>query len=368
VSSTCDGNRRKGRARLAVVVSGWPRVSETFAINELLALHRAGLLAAVFATKSGDRSLCQPGVAELDRLVETLPDGTVAEQGAIVARRLAGPLVTGVHGYFAHRPAAVAEVAAAQLEVPFGFSAHALDVRKVAPVELARRAAAAVVVVACNADVAITLRAAGTVPRLVGHGVDVERFTPTAPTMAPGLRLLAVGRLVEKKGFDVLVDAATRIDPAVSLTIVGDGPERERLRASIDRHQLGERVALAGRITHEELPAHYAAADVVVVPSRVDRNDDRDGLPNVVLEAMAAGRPVIASDVAAIRTAVRDGQTGLLVRPDDPGALAAAIHVLHHDPTRRHSFGRQARTDAVAHHRLGRCAEHLIATLERAYG
>jgi glycosyltransferase involved in cell wall biosynthesis len=367
VSSTCDGNRH-GRARLAVVVSGWPRVSETFAINELLAMHRAGLLAAVFATKSGDRSLCQPGVAELDRLVEVLPDGTVTEQGEIVAGRLAGTPVTGVHGYFAHRPAAVAQVAAAHLEVPFGFSAHALDVRKIAPIELARRAAAAVVVVACNSDVAITLRAAGAMPRLVGHGVDVERFRPTAPTVTPGLRLLAVGRLVEKKGFDVLVDAAARIDPTVSLTIVGDGPEREHLRASIDRHRLGERVVLAGRITHDELPAHYAAADVVVVPSRVDRSDDRDGLPNVVLEAMAAGRPVIASHVAAIRTAVRDGQTGLLVPPDDPGALAEAIHVLHQDPPRRHGFGRRARTDAVAHHRLGRCAERLIATLERAYG
>src|SRR5215213_6011652 len=98
--------------RLAVVVSGWPRVSETFAVNELLALQRAGMLTAVFATKAGDPTLRQPGCGELAPLVEVLPPGDARAQGAIVARRLAGQGVAAVHGYFAHQPAAVAAEAA----------------------------------------------------------------------------------------------------------------------------------------------------------------------------------------------------------------------------------------------------------------
>ncbi len=297
-----------------------------------------------------------------------LPDGTADEQAAIVAKRLATTPVAGVHGYFAHQPAAVAEIAAARLGVPFGFSAHALDVRKVTLSELVRRAAAARVVVACNADVAATLHDAGAMPRLVGHGVDAERFAPDELGHGDGLRLLAVGRLVAKKGFDVLVDTMTRVDPTVTLTIVGDGPEREELLDAIAARGLADRITIAGRITHDGLPAVYAAADVVVVPSRVDRSDDRDGLPNVVLEAMSSGRPVIASDVAAIGTAVRDGRTGLLVPSEDPVALAHAIAALQRDPVRRRRLGDAAREHVLTHHELTSCGRHLVATLEQAYG
>jgi glycosyltransferase involved in cell wall biosynthesis len=363
-----DGAGGRRPAQIALVLSGWPRVSETFAINELLALQRAGMLAAAFAIKPGDRTLCQPDVAALDEHVEVLPDSTADEQAAIVAERLATTPVAGVHGYFAHQPAAVAEIAANRLGVPFGFSAHALDVRKVTRGELARRAAAAAVVVACNADVAAALRNAGAMPRLVGHGVDAERFAPNELHHGDGLRLLAVGRLVAKKGFDVLVDTMTRVDPTVTLTIVGDGPEREELLAAIAARGLTDHITIAGRITHDALPAVYAAADAVVVPSRVDRSDDRDGLPNVLLEAMSSGRPVIASDVAAIGTAVRDGHTGLLVPSDDPVALAHAIDALRRDPVRRRRLGDAAREHVLTHHELASCSRHLVATLEQAYG
>ncbi|HEX9992050.1 MAG TPA: glycosyltransferase, partial [Acidimicrobiales bacterium] len=272
--------------RLGVVVSGWPRVSETFALNELLALRRAGMLAAVFATKPGDPSLRQPGWDEIDPLVEVLPGGDVDAQAAVVAERLAGAGVAGVHGYFAHQPAAVAAAAAARLGVPYGFSAHALDVRKVPPAELAERAAGAAVVVSCNRETAASIEAAGTTPRLVAHGVDLDRFSPAPPPGGPVTSLLAVGRLVEKKGFDVLVEALALVDRPCRLRLVGDGPERPRLEAAVARLGLGDRVDLLGRRTHADLPALYAAADVVVVPSVVDANADRDGLPNVVLEAM----------------------------------------------------------------------------------
>lgn len=354
--------------RLGVVLSGWPRVSETFALNELLALRRAGMLAAVFATKPGDGSLCQPGWDEIDPLVEVLPDGDAEAQGAVVAGRLAGAGVTAVHGYFAHQPAAVAAAAAARLGVPYGFSAHALDVRKVPAGVLAERAAGAAVVVSCNADAAAAIEAAGTTPRLVRHGVDLDRFRPVPPPAGAVTELLAVGRLVEKKGFDVLVAALALVDRPFRLRLVGDGPERPAVEAAVARLGLGDRVALLGRRTHDELPALYAAADVVVVPSVVDANRDRDGLPNVVLEAMASGRPVVASDVAAVGTAVRPGLTGLLVPPRRPDALAAALVRLLDDPEERGRLGAAARAEAEARFDLLDCSRELRRTFERFYG
>jgi glycosyltransferase involved in cell wall biosynthesis len=351
------------RPQVAVVLSGWPRVSETFALHELEALRRAGMLAAAFATKPGDRSLCQPGVGDLH--VDVLPAGPVERQAAALAAGLRARRVDAVHGYFAHRPADVAARAASTLGVPYGFSAHALDARKAA--DLAGRAAAAAVVVACNEDVATTLRAAGARPRLVGHGVDTRRFRPSAG--APdGTSLIAVGRLVEKKGFDVLLRALARTTAPLCLDVVGDGPERDRLAGLVAQLGLGGRVRLRGRLTHADLPAAYAAAGVVVVPSRLDRAGDRDGLPNVVLEAMASGRPVIATDVAAVATAVRDGDTGLLVPPDDPDRLAAALDRLAADGGLRRRLGRNGREAAVAGHELRSCGERLVGVLERAYG
>jgi glycosyltransferase involved in cell wall biosynthesis len=179
--------------------------------------------------------------------------------------------------------------------------------------------------------------------------------------------LLAVGRMVEKKGFTVLLDAMTRL-PRVRLKIVGDGVLRADLRAQIDRLDLGDRVQLLGRQTHATLPRLYQQADVVVVPSVVDRAGDRDGLPNVVLEAMASQRPVIASDVAAISTAVHHGVTGMLVKPGDPVGLADAIAALARDSAQRAAMGAAGRRVAEVEFALDRCAARFCRTLERAYG
>ena len=353
--------------RIAVVVSGWPRVSETFALNELRALQRAGMLAGVFATKPGDLALVQPGVEELDPPAVVLSDGDAAAQGAELAGMLRGTGVTAVHGYFAHRPAEVAEAAAHLLGVPFGFSAHALDVRKVPGPELAARVAGAAVVVACNHDVAQSLEDAGSAPRLLPHGVDLELFHPADPPAGEELSVLAVGRFVEKKGFVDLIRAMSLAQRPMRLRLVGDGPLRADLEAAAVAWGVSGRVEFAGRCTHESLAAHYADADVVAVPSVVDRAGDRDGLPNVVLEAMACGRPVVASDVAAIASAVTDRVTGVLVPPADPVALAWALDELHDDPAARRRMGDAARREAVERFDLGRCADALCRTLERTY-
>jgi len=118
---------RASTTRIAVVVSGWPRLSESFALNELLALKQAGMLAGVFATKRGDIDGRHPAVAALDPYVTYLSDDASDTQQADELVAALGETVDGVHGYFAHQPAAVARLAAERLGVPFGFSAHAKD-------------------------------------------------------------------------------------------------------------------------------------------------------------------------------------------------------------------------------------------------
>lgn len=353
--------------RVAVVVSGWPRVSETFALNELRALQRAGMLAGVFATKPGDDRLVQPGVADIDPPAVVLDDGDVDAQAAQLASMLEGAGVSAVHGYFAHRPAEVAAAAARLLGVPYSFSAHALDVRKVPADALAARASQAAVVVACNHDVARSLEDAGSRPRLLPHGVDLSRFHPQAPPSGGELLVLAVGRFVEKKGFVHAIRALALTGRPVRLRLVGDGPLREALEEAAMTAGVTDRVTFAGRRTHGSLAAEYAAADVVVVPSVVDRDGDRDGLPNVVLEAMASGRPVVASDVAAIASAVAHGATGVLVPPGDPAAIAWALDELHDDAAARHGMGAAARAVAEERYDLDACAGALCRTLERTY-
>ena len=229
-----------------------------------------------------------------------LGDGTVASQAAEVAATLAEAGVSAVHGYFAHRPAEVAAVAARLLGVPYGFSVHALDARKVTAEELRARAAGASVVLACNDDVATTVSAVGARPRLVRHGVDLAAFPATPPSSSVPVVVLAVGRFVEKKGFDTLLAAVAKVERNLLLRLVGQGPLEGDLVAQARRLGLDERVSIEPPRTHDSLPDCYAAADLVVVPSIVDSAGDRDGLPNVVLEAMASGRPVVASDVGAI--------------------------------------------------------------------
>jgi glycosyltransferase involved in cell wall biosynthesis len=352
------------RTRLAVVMSGFPRTSETFALGELVALHRAGMLVRVYATKPGDGAAPQPGVDEILPLVRLLPDGDAAEQAAALVADLADTRVDGVHGYFAHRPAEVAAHAASGLGVGYSFSVHALDARKVPAAELADRARAATGVVVCNTDVAQHVDVPGARVRLLSHGVDLERFRPDRPAAGDGrLRVLAVGRLVEKKGFSTLLDAVAELHRPCVLRIVGTGAEHGRLSDRIERLGLTGTVQLAGRRSHEELPGDYAWADVVAVPSVVDSTGDRDGLPNVALEAMACARPLVVSDVAALGAAVSAAGSGLVVPPADPAALAAALTTLA-APETRERLGAAGRRYVEQHLDLATCTRRLVEHLD----
>jgi len=201
----------------------------------------------------------------------------------------------------------------------------------------------------------------------LNHGVDTIRFAPR-PFPDDPFTVLAVGRLVEKKGFDVLLAALARLEVPARLRLIGEGPMRPQLTAMI--HDLGLRaqVELRGPDTHDGLPEEFAAAHVLAVPSVIDRTGDRDGLPNVVLEAMACGRPVVGTDVGAIPAAVIDGETGYVVPERDPDALANRLQKLALDRPLVLGMGEAARASIVERYELGRCTERLIARFRDVYG
>ena len=175
-----------------------------------------------------------------------------------------------------------------------------------------------------------------------GAAVEPRRLPPRE--RSPGeLRLLFVGRLVERKGVQVLLDALSRLggagSPAPRLEVVGDGPERARLEALAGELGVRDRVTFHGFVSDAELRARLEATDSLVLPAVTDRKGDVEGLGVVLLEAMGAGRPVIASAAGGITDIVEDRVTGLLVPPGDAAALAAAISTYRDDPALARRLG-----------------------------
>jgi glycosyltransferase involved in cell wall biosynthesis len=161
--------------------------------------------------------------------------------------------------------------------------------------------------------------------------------------------VLAAGRLVAKKGFGVLVAAAGDIlarHPRTVVVVAGDGTLRTALREQADSAGLTANVRFVGAIPWTEMPNALAASDIVAVPSVRDADGNVDGLPTVLLEAMGAGRAVVASDIAGIPLAIEDGVTGVLTRPSDARVLAVACSALLDDGERRHRLGRTAQERA----------------------
>ncbi|PGH59153.1 glycosyl transferase [Azospirillum palustre] len=188
---------------------------------------------------------------------------------------------------------------------------------------------------------------------IIPNGVDATRFSPAdagpadAGNAGDRLSLLFVGRVVRQKGLDVLFEALASLPDGmrsrIGLTIVGDGPARPELEAQAARLALSERIVFRGWLGRDELPAAYRAADAFVFPSR------DEGMPNVVLEAMAAGLPVVATRIAGNRDLVVEEETGLMLDADDTPALAAALARLAEDPALRRRLGEGGRRRVVEH-------------------
>jgi glycosyltransferase involved in cell wall biosynthesis len=270
------------------------------------------------------------------------------------------PDVRHLHAHYAHGSATVAWLAATITGLPFSFTAHAKDVysEELNPAGLLRRKLlAARFAVTCTGANAAHLRAVAPEAdvHVVYHGLndDLARLAgnggPPArpPAPRPALHLLAVGRLVEKKGLDTFVEACAELrrrGVPFTATIGGpDGPHGPVVRERIAALGLEHDIRLPGPMTQAELFEAYSRASAFVLPCRIV-GTDRDGIPNVMVEAMACGTPVVSTPISGIPELVTDGEDGLLVPPDDVVALADALERLHAEPELRERLGAAART------------------------
>jgi glycogen(starch) synthase len=179
--------------------------------------------------------------------------------------------------------------------------------------------------------------------QVIPNGVDVQAFRPPSRIRpARPLRLLFVGRLVPQKGVRYLLAALAQTRSPAIARIVGDGPERAELEGLLSPRGLSQRVEFVGWVARSELPGHYQWADALVLPSF------EEGMANVVLEALAAGLPVITTDIYANRGLIEPGRTGFLLPPADPAALAAKIDLLADEPKLVRTLGAAAREAALA--------------------
>jgi glycosyltransferase involved in cell wall biosynthesis len=273
---------------------------------------------------------------------------------ALADRLLEAPEVCHLHAHFAHGTTTITWLAAEIASLPFSFTGHARDIYagELNPGGLLRRklraARFAVTCTEANRRHLLQIAPEASV-HLVYHGLGADFEGLVEPEPAVGiaangrLRVLGVGRLVAKKGFDVFVEAcavlAERKVPFEALIVGQDDKHGEEVRRRIAARDLEGRVRLPGPMGQAELFREYRRASVFCLPCRV-LPGDRDGLPNVLVEAMASGVPVVTTGVSGIPELVSHEANGLLVDPDDPEALAAALLRLHDD---RELAGRLAR-------------------------
>lgn len=398
--ATAEGYTRRcldrgGMPRVAVVVSRYSERS-TFIARELDALRTAGVDLAIFsllppemvdgstgarlALKNGVEYLpFLPGPWDLLSILLTAlrrPVRSLAALGTIVAGQIASPRVLvkclavwpkmlllaararrlrvdAIHAHWATVSATAGMAAARVAGVPFSFSGHAWDLYFDNAL-LGRKLKAARFVAVCNRHSGEYLerrfpdQASKVV--LLYHGLDLDAFDwrPPIPPPAEGepLRILAIGRLVPKKGFDALIRACgllRREGVALECTILGEGgPERESL-GRLAEEEAGDVVEFARYLPERDLVAVMRSAHLLAAPSVVQTDGAMDGIPNVVIESMATGLPVVTTAVAGIPEIATDGETALVVPGSDPPALARAIRRLGGDASLRQRLSRQAR-------------------------
>ncbi|MFL6279763.1 MAG: glycosyltransferase [Vicinamibacterales bacterium] len=288
---------------------------------------------------------------------------------------------TVMHGHWVIPGGITAAMAAPRL--PLVVSLHGSDVYVAERLAAARMAARhafarAGFVTACSDDLArraIALGASADRMETVPYGVDTTRFRPDPDArsarreelgVAGSLPLcVAAGRLVHKKGFEYLIDAVAAV-PRLVLAIAGDGTLGPQLRAHAQAKGVADRVRFLGNQTQDNVGEYFAAADLICAPSMRDDRGNVDGLPNVVLEAMASGTPLITTAAGGIGSVIETGRTGLLVPERDAAAIGHAIRTLLASPGMAREIGEAARREVERRFGWDRAAERFEAAYGRA--
>ena len=402
---------------IVVVLKGYPRLSETFIAQELLELERAGYDLRLVSLRHPTDRKRHPINDEIRAPVTYLPEYLHDEPVRVLkawwkARRLPGygkavrhwlkdlsrdatrnrirrfgqALVLAaecpagarwIYSHFIHTPSSVARYSSEMTGIAWSASAHAKDIWTSPDWELSEKLAAAAWTVTCTAGGARHLKDLSpdaAKVALVYHGIDLARFPMPRrdPSRRDGadaadpVRILSVGRAVAKKGLDTLADALALLphDLSWQWTHVGGGELADDLKAQVERLGLAERVAIHGSRAQSEVLEAYAASDLFVLPCRIADDGDRDGLPNVLVEAQSQGLACISTPISGIPELIDDGRTGILVPANEPAALAAAMADAIRSPDLRARIGTAAMERVHAHFDHRGTIGQLIALFE----
>jgi glycosyltransferase involved in cell wall biosynthesis len=398
---------------VAYVMSRFPKLTETFILQELVAMDRAGVRVELHPLLRQRGEPIQPAAEPWVQRAHFLPfispaivrsqwhylrdrrrrrrylaalldmiHGTwrspnfligglgIFPKVAHMARQMRSEGVEHIHCHFANHPALAGFLIHRLVGIPYSFTAHGSDLhvdRTMLPAKV-REAAFVVAISEDNRRVIEATCSGGADAKVavIHCGVDRTSFAPARHGRGP-LRIVAVGTLHEVKGQTHLVDACRLLaDRGVDFTcrIIGDGPDRAALATRIEEAGLHDRVVLTGRMTSDAVARELADADALVAPSVPTSGGKREGIPVVLMEAMAAGLPVVASRLSGIPELVTDGTDGLLVPPGDVGAIADALERLAGDPALRRRLGTAGRATIDRAFDVDRNAADLVRLIE----
>ncbi len=388
--------------RIAYLFERFPAFTQTFCYREVRELLRQNAPLSLYALRrpTGEpeqiwdddvlqRVVYLPEEAELtkeiDRAVRQreLPERAVVAitdwarqtdflrlyQAAWLGSRLQEDGVEWIHAHFAGMAARTAFWLRKFFDLPFSFTAHANDIFVERPfaIGLDQLVEAASFIVTESDYAARFLQqrhpaSAGRVHR-VFNGLDLSLFAQSDLSASPPL-LLSIGRLIEKKGFPDLLEACRLLKERgqdFRCEIIGEGPLQESLQQQIEHGGLSSEVTLAGPRSQTEIVARLAEATLFVLPCAVEASGGTDNLPTVIMEAMAAGLPVISTQLAGVPEMVEADVTGELVSPNDPSAVAAAIEHLLDDPARARHLGENGLARAKEKFAIEKSARALLA-------
>jgi glycosyltransferase involved in cell wall biosynthesis len=385
-----------------VVLKGYPRLSETFIAQELLGLEKAGFDLTLISMRRPTDKKRHPVHDEIKARVVYLPEYLHEEplrvlKGLISAfrkpgfrallgrffkdlprdisrnrfRRLGQAMVLArewpdngewLHAHFIHTPASVTEYTSILTGVPWTCSAHAKDIWTSPDWELTEKLTSARWAVTCTRngyEHMRTLTARKDAVHLSYHGLDLARFghfsgersgRDGSDASAP-VSLLSVGRAVEKKGYDTLLRALALLPRELNWRFehIGGGDELSKLKVLAAELGLSGRITWKGALAQEEVLEHYRRADIFALACRIAANGDRDGLPNVLVEASSQRLPCISTSVSGVPELLVDGENGLLVSPDDPAGLADALEMAIRNPALRQRLGDAAEMRVRGH-------------------
>ncbi len=384
---------------LAVVLKGYPRLSETFIAQELKALEDRDLPFEIWSLRFPYDGKTHPIHDQIKAKVHYLPEYLYQEplrvlrawwkaramlgyrnargmwlrdlwrdrttnrgrrwgQAMVMAAEMA-PEVRFHYAHFLHTPGSAARYAAVIRGVEWGFSAHAKDIWTIPEWEKREKLADCRFGATCTGTGATHLNNLAPRPdtvSLIYHGLDLDRF-PEPPAPKPPrdgvddkVELVSVGRLVAKKGYDDLIAALGALPDALNwrLIHIGGGPLKDQLAAQAENLGVAGRITWQGKRDQTEVIAALRSADIFVLPSKIAGDGDRDGLPNVLMEAASQKLPILSTAVSAIPEFIEDGVHGRLTPPGDPIAFSEALAEMITDITKRTCFA-DAAYDRLRH-------------------